>query len=261
MIKNQKLVDVWEDTKKIFASNSLKKKGYVLEPKTEKFDIFDIKEYEEDAPNIEVINTDTVSCLIDEEYYAGRVCVLNMASSKHAGGGVKNGAKSQEEDLFRCSNLHLTLDQKDYPIGEDEALYSDDVTFIKDSDYKLLDKPIICDVVTIPAVNLNKKSYYDKDKKEWVDKIEKKPPHYEETMLDKIRLMLTLAIEYNCDTIILGSWGCGVFKNHPEDVAKLFKKALIEENYAYQFERVVFAVIDDRNSTDSNYEIFYNTFR
>jgi uncharacterized protein (TIGR02452 family) len=260
-IKNQKLVDVWEDTKEIFEGKSLKSQGYVLEPKTERYDSYDIMEYEITTSTVEVLNSDSVSCLIDEDHFAGKICILNMASAKNAGGGVARGTKSQEEDLFRCSNLHLTLDQKEYPLGEDEAFYSEDVMFIKDSEYKRLKIPVICDVVTIPAVNLNKNSYYDENLKEWISKVEDKPLEYEDTMLNKIRLMLTLAIENHCDTIILGAWGCGVFKNHPKEVAEFFKKVLNEENYGVKFERIVFAVIDDKNSVDSNYDIFYKTFR
>jgi uncharacterized protein (TIGR02452 family) len=38
-------------------------------------------------------------------------CVLNMASRQHPGGGVLNGAGAQEENLFRRTNLFMSLYQ------------------------------------------------------------------------------------------------------------------------------------------------------
>ena len=41
--------------------------------------------------------------------------------------------------------------------------------------------------------------------------------------------MFKTALYYEVDTMILGAWGCGVFKNDPTDVAYAFKDVLIKE--------------------------------
>ena len=73
-------------------------------------------------PNISVINSDSVSALV-EYSKTGKTCVLNMASYKRPGGGVYNGARAQEECLFRCSNLIHVVPNTFYPLQENEALF------------------------------------------------------------------------------------------------------------------------------------------
>ena len=43
---------------------------------------------------------------------AAKVLVLNLASPVHPGGGVRRGARAQEEDLCRKSSLLLSLESK-----------------------------------------------------------------------------------------------------------------------------------------------------
>jgi uncharacterized protein (TIGR02452 family) len=42
--------------------------------------------------------------------------------------------------------------------------------------------------------------------------------------------------------IIVGAWGCGVFENNPEDIARYFEFHLKRGRFSNQFERVVFAI-------------------
>ncbi len=182
---------------------------------------------------------DTVSALI--KYKNLSPAVLNMASHTKLGGGVANGAQAQEECLFRCSNL-FQISPDLYPLNENDIIWSKNVQFIKDASYNKI-KTIICDVITLPAVNLNT---------EMVSQI---PDNYEELMCNKIKLMCNLAIRNNINTLILGAWGCGVFKNDPYYVAQLFKQVL-----SYYDFTVIFAIINDHNSVRNNYEIFKNYF-
>jgi uncharacterized protein (TIGR02452 family) len=201
-------------------------------------------------PNISVINSDSVSALV-EYSKTGKTCVLNMASYKRPGGGVYNGARAQEECLFRCSNLIHVVPNSFYPLQENEALYTKDAIFFKDKEYDYMD-PVECDVVTIAALRLHGvigedgKMSYESDVTD-----------YRKITKDKIRLMVSLAAKNGVQNLILGAWGCGVFKNDPNLMSQYFSEVLIGEGYSVDFKNVVFAVINDHNSVGNNYDIFY----
>jgi uncharacterized protein (TIGR02452 family) len=84
----------------------------------------------------------------------GKTCMLNMASYKKPGGGVRSGAMAQEEELSRRSNLVFGLNSHFYPLGLNSYLYTQNVTFFKDRYYQIVDS-FDCDIITIAAVNLN----------------------------------------------------------------------------------------------------------
>jgi len=216
--------------------------------------------------NIQVINSDSVSA-VTEYSKLGKTCVLNMASFKRPGGGVAKGSKAQEECLFRCSNLIHLINTDNYPLNDDNALYTKDATFFKDVYYNYMND-VQSDVVTIAALNLRNvdiNSHSDTITSENISSINSDGItisnwDYEQLTKEKIRLMLSLAIKNDVDIIILGSFGCGVFKNDPEKMAKIFKKLLVNEGYSKYFEKVIFAIINDNNSVGNNYEIFKNVF-
>lgn len=242
-----------EDLVKIYLDTLDVCKDIVI-PLTEKvsFD-YNLKliENNKKAGNIIVEPLDTVSALIKYNTL-GKTCVLNMASAKRKGGGVEKGAMAQEECLFRSSNLY-NISQDLYPIEQNEYIYTKDATFVKDFYYNLIE-PITADVVTIPALNLNnpidlENFGYTNDQ-----------CGYETITSDKIFFMLNAAIANGCENIILGAWGCGVFKNDPNIISELFKEILESTNIKSQFNNIVFAVINDTNSVDNNYEIFRKKF-
>jgi len=50
--------------------------------------------------------------------------------------------------------------------------------------------------------------------------------------------------------LVLGAWGCGVFRNDPATVASLFAEQLRDGGtYARAFEHVAFAVLDRHDET------------
>jgi uncharacterized protein (TIGR02452 family) len=169
---------------------------------------------------ISVINTDSISAVVEYSKY-GKTAVLNMASYKRPGGGVHNGARAQEECLFRCSNLIHVVSKDFYPLEENEALYTNDAIFFKDKNYEYM-VPVICDVITIAAINLNENSKYDP-----VQNV----TNYRKLTKDKIRLMVSLASQNKVKNLILGAWGCGVFNNDPKTMAQYFNEILIGEGY------------------------------
>ena len=199
--------------------------------------------------------------------------VVNFASYRVPGGGVRKGSRAQEENICRRTNLFksifrfidtlakeygLKLAEKQYPLPVDYgAIYSPAISVFRESDdkkYALLDKPFNIDVITIAALKnppLDSKGHLN----DWSKNITR----------EKIKTMLNLALYWGNDSIVLGAFGCGAFANPPEDVAKLFKEVLEEPEYRDKFKKIVFAVLDDGNShrehnPRGNYLPFAETF-
>ena len=64
-------------------------------------------------------------------------------------------------------------------------------------------------------------------------------------MAERIRSVLAVARQHGHKTLVLGAWGCGVFRNDPVDVAQWFAEALLADaQFMGAFARVVFAVLD-----------------
>lgn len=234
------LINVYEDTKRV-CENIIPpisyKVGRLMFSYTDKY-----------KGKIIVEPMDTISAL--EKYVPlGKTAVLNMASSIKKGGGVAKGAMAQEECLFRCSNL-FTIRDDYYPLDIHEFIYTNDATFVKSANFKPIS--VKADVITIAAPNINKQNkYYNPKDFETIS--------YEEQINIKINQMLTYANGMKCKNIILGAWGCGVFKNDPTIIANYFKDILKYKRKL--FDNIVFAVINDKNSVGNNYQIFKDTFK
>jgi len=234
------LIDVFQDTLEI--SKNLPNRSQTTRHTTQEIIGPYLSVFEN---NIIVEPLDTVSA-IQKWSQVGRVCALNMASYKRPGGGVENGARAQEECLFRCSNLFDVVSKDFYPLGDYECLYTQRSLFFKDKDYIQIE-PIQCDVITLAAINLNDKAKYDPVQNLY---------NYENLTREKIRLMLSVPQSWGAQYLILGAWGCGVFKNDPEKIAQYFKDAIIGEGYGSLYKKIIFAVINDHNSVANNYQIF-----
>jgi uncharacterized protein (TIGR02452 family) len=236
----EQLVEVYQHTKEVCE--------LFEKPKSEKFSqSLPITRFTTLPGEIIVEPLDTVSALIK---YAteGKSAVLNMASNTRKGGGVEKGAMAQEECLFRCSNL-FTIPDEFYPLEVNDYIYTQQATFVKSADYGII-WPVDADVITIAALNMNKENKYYNEKDS--------DGGYENIMLNKMHMMIDAAISNDCQILILGAWGCGVFKNDPATVADLFSVALKSKHYF--FKKIVFAVINDTNSVGNNYQIFHDKF-
>ncbi len=171
-----------------------------------------------------------------------KIMCLNFASAKNPGGGFINGAEAQEESLARTSALYETLLMADdyYTLHRrmtscfytDTMIYSPKVPVFRKDKGELLSKPVRCNFITSPAVNAGV--------------VKRQEPQRENEILEAMDIrtdkMLSLALYQGNETLILGAWGCGVFKNDPKEIAGLFKKYL-HGKYKNKFKRVVFAVL------------------
>lgn len=181
---------------------------------------------------------------IREEKNIGKIAVLNFASAKNPGGGFLGGASAQEESLARSSSLYATLIKDktmyDYNKSQKSFLYSDymiyspSVQFWFNDAGDYLDQLYTADVITAPAPN--KGAMLQHDRNEEIAQIEL-------VLQQRIFKVLSLAASKNIETLILGAWGCGVFRNDPADVARLFNE-VINEHFSNVFYRIIFAIYD-----------------
>ncbi|MEO2260868.1 TIGR02452 family protein [Paenibacillus amylolyticus] len=172
------------------------------------------------------------------------VVCLNFASAKNPGGGFLGGSQAQEESLARATGLYPCIAQMDemyeYNRKQRSALYSDYMIYsprvpvIRDDEDRLLDKFYVSSFITAPAVNAG----VVKERGEADDL------QIESVMKERIRYILDVAVANGHSTIVLGAYGCGVFRNEPAVVAKYFHDVLVGEAYKDSFERIVFAVYD-----------------
>jgi len=208
---------------------------------------------------IEITNETTLAAakrLLNEG--TEKVIALNFASARNPGGGFLKGSTAQEESLSRASSLYHSLISKEqmyeYNRKLKTCLYSDymiytpgAVVFRNDSG-KLEEKPYHVSFITSPAVNAG----VVRMKESIAAKYQIHP-----VMKKRIEKILSLGIYHGYDTIVLGAFGCGVFKNNPADVARYFKEAIYQNpKFKNQYKRIVFAVLD---TTDEKRT--YNSFK
>ena len=215
-----------------------------------------VKEGTDAKPEIVCVDegvVDTVLRLAEEGVDMSCVGVLNFASAHHAGGGFLNGAMAQEEAIAYCSNLYVNQIVTPYydenakvrsKMYTDHMIYSG-VTFFRDSQYRFLDEPVKTNVLTAPAVNMGQVRI--KGESEDIAK---------RVMKHRMGLVLDLFAEKGCKTIVLGAFGCGVFQNDPDDVAKNWID-LIEEK-GHHFDQIIMTVLDKPGF--SNYKVFKKYF-
>ena len=182
------------------------------------------------------------------DYRPDHLACLSFASARRPGGGFLRGADAQEESLCRASGLYPCLQRArafyeanaalDSFLYTDQLIFSPRVPFFKDADDKLLDEAVLASVITSPAVNAGM--------------IRQKEPRnaraIRSTMSHRADLVLKLAQSKSIDCLILGAWGCGVFQNDPEEVARIFHDLLVKGAYRDVFPKVVFSVYDRTSS-------------
>ncbi|MGF1527656.1 MAG: TIGR02452 family protein [Candidatus Competibacterales bacterium] len=170
--------------------------------------------------------------------------LLNFASARNPGGGFLNGAKAQEEDLARCSGLYLCqLKQPDYYAANraepsllytDHIIYSPRVPWFRIDHRSLLEDYFPASVITAPAPNAGQVLGRDPTAQ----------PEIGRTLRRRAGYVLAVARDNGHRTLLLGAWGCGVFRNDPAVVADAFGQWLQSPTFRGCFHRVVFGVYD-----------------
>jgi uncharacterized protein (TIGR02452 family) len=174
----------------------------------------------------------------------GPVALLNFASARNPGGGFLTGARAQEEDLARCSALYTCLlTQRPYydanrieqsKLYTNHLIFSPRVPFFRDERLTLLPEPFLASVITSPAPNAGEELRRRKNA----------GPKIHETLVERARHILAVAAAEGQRRLVLGAWGCGVFRNDPAHVAGAFHRWLHDPAFAGAFDHVVFAILD-----------------
>lgn len=190
---------------------------------------------------LEVWDCSTVEAILTLSEMGRKPSILNFASAKNPGGGFIGGAMAQEESLAASSCLYYSLlSQEEYyknnracrsMIYTDHAIYSPDVVFFRDGRFRL-HSPMIASVLTLPAVNMGQVILKGEDKAQ-----------AEKAMKRRMKLALAIFARQECQHLVLGAYGCGVFRNDPEQIATWWKEH-ITEYFSGTFETIIFAVLD-----------------
>ncbi|MBC2876423.1 MULTISPECIES: TIGR02452 family protein [Streptomyces] len=181
---------------------------------------------------------------------AGEVAVLNFASARNPGGGYLNGAQAQEEAVCRGSALYACLREvpgfyaehraDPSPFYSDRVAHSPGVPVFRDDRSALLESPFRAGFLTSAAPNAGV--------------IERRTPEragrIPAALVARAGRVLEVAAAHGYGQLVLGAWGCGVFRNEPAHVAAAFAAHLTGRGrFAGHFGRVVFAVLDRRSDS------------
>jgi uncharacterized protein (TIGR02452 family) len=211
-----------------------------------------INERKGKSPKIEITDETTIRAarrLVVCEGITDTVC-LNFASAKNPGGGFLNGSQAQEESLSRASGLYPCISQMNemYEYNRslktcfysDYMIYSPKVPVFRDDNDALIEEPYLVSFITAPAVNAGVVMKREPGNREKIHSV----------MVERIKKILSIAALNNNKAIVLGAYGCGVFRNRTEDVAEYFRRILHEDGFKFLFDKIVFAVYDNSANKD-----------
>ncbi|EME79467.1 uncharacterized protein MYCFIDRAFT_156764 [Pseudocercospora fijiensis CIRAD86] len=163
------------------------------------------------------------------------VAVLNMASPLRPGGGVLNGATSQEELLCTRTTLLPSLKEEWYRLPELGGIWSPDALVFRLQEETLPKaRRFYVDVISAGMLrfpDLTEHGCYASQKDR-------------DLAREKIRRVLQILVEKKADRVVLGAWGCGAYGNPVHEIAQAWRYALRGE--CGNFNQVVFAIKDSR---------------
>ena len=170
------------------------------------------------------------------------VACLNFASAHKPGGGWLSGAQAQEESLARASALVAALASvPEYhayhrrhrdPLYTDRVVHSPGVPVFRDDEGRFVD-PYRVAFLTAAAPHAGHL---------------REPVDLPAVLRRRAGRVLAVAHRHSHRRLVLGAWGCGVFRNDPRQVAAAFAALLAPGgSFAGRFPQVVFAIPDAAN--------------
>ena len=171
------------------------------------------------------------------------VLALNFASAKNPGGGFLSGAQAQEESLGRATGLYACVRTQDgfYEHNRRDGgafyshrmIYSPRVPVFRDDADALLADPYRVSILTAPAPNAGAVASNHSNRL----------PDLPAAFRERATRALSVAADRGHLDLVLGAWGCGVFRNDPAFVAGLWDE-LLTGPFRGAFRTVAMAVLD-----------------
>jgi uncharacterized protein (TIGR02452 family) len=166
-----------------------------------------------------------------------RVAILNFANPAEPGGGFLNGGTAQEEAIARASALYRSIERHtemyefgrndSNPLYSDYMIYSPDVPYFRDDMGQLLEDPFLVSVITAAACNFDETSD---------DRLRRAVRN---TMKNRMRKIIQIAAYYRHRILVLGAFGCGVYKNDPMEIATIEMELLVGEKLKDNFDWIM----------------------
>jgi len=174
-------------------------------------------------------------------------CMLNFASAKHPGGGVTYGSIAQEEDICRNTLLYFYIREYWNSHYRTNAFMGVDYLL---SDFIIYSKNV---PTVLPDFSLGHTNDYITSAAPDLRMLSEKTPFDQNelrfTWAYRIKGVLSAAAQNGAKRLVLGPWGCGVFRNDPKFVYWCFDKML--EMFGAAFDEITFLAPDD-----TSYDIF-----
>ena len=178
------------------------------------------------------------------------VAALNFASAKNPGGGFLSGSQAQEESLARSSALYASLTKvmafyehhrsQGTPLYTHAMILSPSCPVFRDDSGALLSNTQRVTFISSAAPNAGA--------------LKDKYPHdfnsIPEVLKTRAEYVLALAASRGLKHLVLGAWGCGVFRNDPQLVAQTFMQLLGRDEWRTRFSKVVFSILDSSPNAD-----------
>lgn len=202
--------------------------------------------------------------------YGKTFAVLNMANAHLPGGGYMEGAGAQEENMFRRTDCHFSLDHESIMLSRSQR-YTPEMTELLEGRlgrvYLDTDRPRVC--VRGPEMLESRADLgYD-----WLPEDSIFPFFELRAAAQRVRQFRTFNVEEarrriaaQLDTLIekrvrhavLGAHGCGAFRNPADEISKLYREEL--EIRREQFDVITFAIFH-AGYGPRNYLPFEEAFR
>ncbi|KAL1508592.1 hypothetical protein AB1Y20_004690 [Prymnesium parvum] len=203
---------------------------------------------------IAVARVDTASALRALSHAGRPAAALNFANAHHVGGGYLRGARAQEEDLCRLMPpLFSQLKQLRYPLHANTCHYTHTWLARAADTYEVLGPPVRVAVLSSAMPNMgghtDTRKYDHAGSEAW-----------RQTVRLRIRAVLHAAAEEKHETLLLGAFGCGAFRNPPDEVARAFAHVLASHEFRGKFSTIAFAIMDPKQSDQGNFAAFRSVF-
>jgi hypothetical protein len=197
------------------------------------------------------------------------IAILNMASPLRPGGGVLNGATSQEESLCSRTTLLSSLKEEWYRLPEVGGIWSPDVLVFRvpaatgDEDLprgeRFYVNVVSAAMIRFPEVvelPVSKATSDHIDTEDYSLLLEKRYSSQKdrELALGKMQAVLNMLKSQKAEYVVLGAWGCGAYGNPISEIATAWKRAILGTKTkavgSGSIKEIVFAIKDERMARD-----------